>query len=181
VAVVPDGHAGDDPPALDPDPERTGELWIRGPNVVRGYWGDDEATAASFSNGWLHTGDVARIDEEGFVHIVDRAKDVIIRGGENVYCVEVEAALFEHPAVADCAVIGVPSEVLGEEVGAAVVLRPGSDVDADELGRFIGERLARYNVPSRFWFRSEPLPRNPAGKVLKRELRGELFGDVPAI
>jgi len=181
VAVVPDGHAGDDPPALDPDPERTGELWIRGPNVVRGYWGDDEATAASFSNGWLHTGDVARIDEEGFVHIVDRAKDVIIRGGENVYCVEVEAALFEHPAVADCAVIGVPSEVLGEEVGAAVVLRPGSDVDADELGRFIGERLARYNVPSRFWFRSEPLPRNPAGKVLKRELRGELLGDVPAI
>ena len=181
VAVVPDGHAGDDPPALDPDPERTGELWIRGPNVVRGYWGDDEATAASFSNGWLHTGDVARIDEEGFVHIVDRAKDVIIRGGENVYCVEVEAALFEHPAVADCAVIGVPSEVLGVEVGAAVVLRPGSDVDADELGRFIGERLARYNVPSRFWFRSEPLPRNPAGKVLKRELRGELLGDVPAI
>ncbi len=130
---------------------------------------------------WLHTGDVARIDEEGFVHIVDRAKDMIIRGGENVYCVEVEAALFEHPAVADCAVIGVPHPVLGEEVGAVVVLRPGEDVGADELARFVGERLAAFNVPSRFWFRAEPLPRNPAGKVLKRELRAELLGGAPAL
>ena len=181
VALVPEDYTGEEPPpdqAVDPD--RTGELWIRGPNVVRGYWNRPEDTAASFSRGWLHTGDVARIDEEGFVHIVDRAKDMIIRGGENVYCVEVEAALFEHPAVADCAVIGVPHPVLGEEVGAVVVLRPGHDVGADELARFVGERLAAFNVPSRFWFRAGSLPRNPAGKVLKRELRTELLGPPPA-
>ena len=182
VAVVEEDYDGEEPPAGQaPDPERTGELWIKGPNVVRGYWNRPEDTALTFTRGWLHTGDVARIDEEGFVHIVDRAKDIIIRGGENVYCVEVEAALYEHPAVADCAVIGVPHPVLGEEVGAVVVLRPGTDVGADELGRFVGERLAAYNVPSRFWFRAEPLPRNPAGKVLKRQLRSELLGDAPPI
>ena len=181
VAVVPEDYEGEEPP-LDQsvDPERTGELWIKGPNVVRGYWNRPEETAAAFSRGWLHTGDVARIDEEGFVHIVDRAKDMIIRGGENVYCVEVEAALFEHPSVADCAVIGVPHPVLGEEVGAVVVLRPGEDVGADELGRFVKERLAGFSVPTRFWFRAEPLPRNPAGKALKRELRTELLGPSPA-
>ncbi len=182
VAVVPEEYDGKEPPAHQSvDPQRTGELWIKGPNVVRGYWHRPEETAASFTRGWLHTGDVARIDEEGFVHIVDRAKDMIIRGGENVYCVEVEAALYEHPAVADCAVIGVPHPVLGEEVGAIVVLRPGEEVGADELSRFVGERLAAFNVPSRFWFRAEPLPRNPAGKVLKRQLRTELLGDGPAI
>ncbi len=179
VAVVVDGYDGDEPPDEDLDPARIGELWIKGPNVVRGYWHRPTETAATFTRGWLHTGDVARIDEEGFVHIVDRAKDVIIRGGENVYCVEVEAALFEHPAVADCAVIGVPHPVLGEEVGAVVVLRPGEEVSADELARFVGERLAAFNVPSRFWFRSEEIPRNPAGKALKRELRSELLGDGP--
>jgi long-chain acyl-CoA synthetase len=181
VAVVPEEYDGEEPPVDQlPDPGRTGELWIKGPNVVRGYWNRPEETALTFTRGWLHTGDVARIDEEGFVHIVDRAKDMIIRGGENVYCVEVEAALFEHPAVADCAVIGVAHPVLGEEVGAVVVLRPGEEVGGDELARFVGERLAAFNVPSRFWFRAEPLPRNPAGKVLKRELRTELLGDTTA-
>jgi long-chain acyl-CoA synthetase len=178
VAVVPDEYEGSEPPTDQAaDPDRTGELWIKGPNVVRGYWHRDEETARSFTHGWLHTGDVARIDDEDFVHIVDRTKDMIIRGGENVYCVEVEAALFEHPAVADCAVIGVPHPVLGEEVGAVIVLRPGHDVGADELSRHVGERLAAFNVPTRYWFRSQPLPRNPAGKVLKRELRDELLGD----
>jgi long-chain acyl-CoA synthetase len=178
VAVVPEEYDGTAPPTDQiPDPERTGELWIKGPNVVRGYWNRPVETAASFTEGWLHTGDVARIDDEGFVHIVDRAKDMIIRGGENVYCVEVEAALYEHPAVADCAVIGVPHPVLSEEVGAVVVLRPGKDVGADELARFVRERLAAFNVPTRFWFRAEPLPRNPAGKVLKRELRTELLAE----
>jgi len=179
VAVVPEEYEGDEPPADQPaDPDRTGELWIKGPNVVRGYWNRPDDTALSFTRGWLHTGDVARIDEEGFIHIVDRAKDMIIRGGENIYCVEVEDALFEHPAVADCAVIGVPDPVLGEEVGAVVVLRPGRDVGADELARFVGERLAKFNVPTRFWFRTEPLPRNPAGKALKRQLRTELLDDA---
>ncbi len=182
VAVVPEDDEANQPPEGQViDPNRTGELWIKGPNVVRGYWNRPEDTALSFTRGWLHTGDVARIDDEGFVHIVDRAKDMIIRGGENVYCVEVEAALFEHPAVADCAVIGVPHPVLGEEVGAVVVLRPGENVGADELTRFVGERLAAFNVPSRFWFRSEPLPRNPAGKVIKRQLRAELLGSAAPV
>ncbi len=181
VAVVPEDFSGDEPPTLEIDPDRAGELWIRGPNVVRGYWNRPDDTARVFTHGWLHTGDVARIDEEGYVHIVDRAKDMIIRGGENVYCVEVEAALYEHPAVADCAVIGVPHPVLGEEVGAVVVLRPDSEVSADELRRFVGERLAAFNVPTRIWFRSSPLPRNPAGKALKRELRTELLGDAPVV
>jgi long-chain acyl-CoA synthetase len=177
VAVVAEDYEHDEPPLGEPpDPSAIGELWIKGPNVVRGYWKRPEETAMVFTRGWLHTGDIGRIDEEGFVHVVDRAKDMIIRGGENVYCVEVEAALYEHPAVADDAVIGVPHPVLGEEVGAIIVLRPGTEVGADELARFVGERLAAFNVPTRFWFRADPLPRNPAGKVLKRQLRAELLG-----
>jgi long-chain acyl-CoA synthetase len=175
VAVVPDGFAGDEPP---PDrsraPEVTGELWIKGPNIVRGYWNRPEETAATFTRGWLHTGDIGRIDEEGFVFVVDRAKDMVIRGGENVYSVEVEAALFEHAAVADVAVIGVPHPILGEEVGAAVLLRPGTKVTADELSSHARERLAGFMVPTHFWFLSDPLPRNPQGKVLKRQLREQL-------
>ena len=142
--------------------------------MVRGYWNRPEETAKTFTRGWLHTGDVARLDEDNFIYIVDRAKDMIIRGGENVYSVQVEAALFEHPAVADCAVIGVPHPTLGEEVGAVIVLRPGAKVTADELQVHVKARLAGFMVPTHIWFRSEPLPRNPQGKVLKRELRDEL-------
>jgi long-chain acyl-CoA synthetase len=182
VAVVPEGYDAHEPaPDLPAGPDVVGELWIKGPNVVRGYWNKPDATAESFTRGWLHSGDIARIDEEGFIHIVDRAKDMVIRGGENVYSVEVEAALFEHPSVADCAVIGVPHPVLGEEVGAAVVMRPGTTVTAEELGRFARERLASFMVPTHFWFLSQPLPRNPQGKVLKRELRTSLVGETPVI
>jgi long-chain acyl-CoA synthetase len=159
---------------------QVGELWIKGPNVVRGYWNKPEATAATFTDGWLHTGDVARIDDEGFVYIVDRAKDMVIRGGENVYCVEVEAALHESPAVAECAVIGVPHPTLGEEVGAVVRLRPGAAATEEELRRHVAGRLAGFKVPVRVWIREEELPRNPAGKVLKRELREELLGSEGA-
>jgi long-chain acyl-CoA synthetase len=176
VAIVPEDYTGAEPAADRPmGPEVTGELWVRGPQVVRGYWRRPQETALVFTDGWLHTGDIARIDDEGFLYIVDRAKDVIIRGGENIFSAEVESALFEHPAVADCAVIGLPHPVLGEEVGAVIVLRPGAKVEADELARHVRARLARYNVPVRFWFRSDPLPRNPAGKVLKRALRAELI------
>ena len=161
--------AGEELPAGE-----VGELWIRGPNVVKGYWHKPAETAQTFSDGWLHTGDVARIDEEGFVYIVDRAKDMVIRGGENVYCVEVEAALFEHPAVSDAAVIGIPHQVLGEEVGAVVTRKTGAEVTEEELRRHVASRLAAFKVPVRIWFRSEPLPRNPAGKILKQELRNEL-------
>jgi long-chain acyl-CoA synthetase len=115
------------------------------------------------------------MDEEGFVYIVDRAKDMVIRGGENVYCVEVEGALFEHPAVTDCAVIGVPHHVLGEEVGAIVVLKSGASATKEELAAHVRERLAGFKVPTHWWFRAEALPRNPAGKILKRELRDEVL------
>ena len=175
VAVVPEDFTGDEPDgSLPHGPDVRGELWIKGPNVVRGYWNRPDETAKTFSRGWLHTGDVARLDEDNFIYIVDRAKDMIIRGGENVYSVQVEAALFEHPAVADCAVIGVPHPTLGEEVGAVIVLRPGAKVTADELQLHVKARLAGFMVPTHIWFRSEPLPRNPQGKVLKRELRDEL-------
>jgi long-chain acyl-CoA synthetase len=153
-----------------------GELWIKGPNVVKGYWAKPEATAESFTDGWLHSGDVARLDEEGFVYIVDRAKDMIIRGGENVYCVEVEAVLFEHPAVTDAAVIGIPHHVLGEEVGAVVHLAPGLQATEDELQAWVGERLAAFKVPVRIWFLPDPLPRNANGKIMKRELKTDLLG-----
>ncbi len=177
VAVVPEGYEGEEPGTSGPAaPETTGELWIKGPNVIKGYWKRPRETAEVITRGWLHTGDVARIDEEGFVYIVDRAKDMIIRGGENIYSVEVEAVLYQHPAVAECAVIGVPHPVLGEEVGAAVVLRPGFKVSSDELVAHVASHLARFMVPVRVWFCDEPLPRNPAGKVLKRSLRQQLLG-----
>lgn len=175
MAIVPEEYAGEVPgPELEKGPDVVGELWIKGPNVVRGYWNKPEATAASFTKGWLHSGDIARIDDDGFIFIVDRAKDMIIRGGENVYSSEVEAALFEHPDVADCAVIGVAHPVLGEEVGAVIVLRPGRTVEAEELMRHVATRIAKFAVPTKIYFRSQPLPRNPAGKVLKRQLRDEL-------
>ena len=156
-----------------PSPE-AGELWIRGPNVVRGYYGKPADTALSFSDGWLHTGDVARIDDEGFVYILDRAKDMLIRGGENVYCVEVEDTLYAHPAVMDAAVLGIPHRVLGEEVGAVVQLAPGFETSAKDLQRFAAERLAGFKVPVQIVVRVEPLPRNPNGKIMKRELKHEL-------
>ena len=175
VAILPEDFAGDEPDDSAPrGPDVRGELWIKGPNVVRGYWNRPDETAKTFTRGWLHTGDVAQLDDEGFIYIVDRAKDMIIRGGENVYSVQVEAALFEHPAVADCAVIGVPHPTLGEEVGAVVVLRPGAKVTADELRLHVKARLAGFMVPTHIWFRADPLPRNPQGKVLKRELRDAL-------
>ncbi|WP_243713399.1 class I adenylate-forming enzyme family protein [Actinomadura sp. 6K520] len=157
-------------------PGEVGELLIKGPNVIKGYWNRPEATAQAFVDGWFHSGDLARLDEDGFVYIVDRAKDMLIRGGENIYCAEVEAALYEHPAVADCAVIGVPHQVLGEEVGAVVVPRPGASVSREELRGFLGERIAGFKVPVHYWFRAEGLPRNPGGKILKTRLREELLG-----
>ncbi|MGY6500969.1 MAG: class I adenylate-forming enzyme family protein [Acidimicrobiales bacterium] len=163
-----------DPTGADVPSGDVGELLIKGPNVVRGYWNKPDETAASFVDGWLHTGDLASIDDEGFVTLADRAKDVIIRGGENVYCAEVEGVLYEHPAVTEVTIIGVPHRVLGEEVGAVVVLRPGRSASVEELQTHVRERLAGFKVPTHVWFRDEPLPRNPAGKVLKRDLRDEL-------
>jgi steroid-24-oyl-CoA synthetase len=176
VAIVPEDFEGDEPdPAFIARVGERGELWVKGPNVSTGYWGKPAESRRTFTRGWLHTGDIARLDEDGFIYILDRAKDMIIRGGENVYSVIVEAALFEHPDVAECAVIGVAHPTLGEEVAAVVVLREGRRVDAEDLARHVAHRLAKFEVPTRFYFRAAPLPRNPQGKVLKRELRDSLL------
>jgi long-chain acyl-CoA synthetase len=159
-------------------PGEIGELWIKGPNVVKGYWNKPEATAQTFTDGWLHSGDLARIDDEGFVYIVDRAKDMLIRGGENVYCVEVENALYKHPDVMDAAVVGVPHKVLGEEVGAVVQLTPESKLTTDALTAFAKEHIAAFMVPQHILFRSEPLPRNANGKILKPEVKKELLAHL---
>ena len=159
---------------LDPDPATgVGELLIRGQNVVRGYWNNADKTAETFVDGWLHTGDLARIDDDGFVQIVDRLKDMINRGGENVYCVEVENVLAQHPAVFEAAVLGVPDEMMGEKVGAVIVLRPGMTVEPKDIRDFVAEQIADFNAPQYVSFRVEPLPRNPAGKVVKPKLRDE--------
>ena len=152
-----------------------GELWIKGPNVVKGYWNKPEATAEAFTDGWLHSGDVARLDDDGFIYIVDRAKDMVIRGGENVYCVEVEAVLYEHPAVIDAAVFGVPHKVLGEVVGAVVQIKGGSTVTAEEIRGHVAAHLAGFKVPAFVEVRTGDLPRNPQGKILKRDLKEELI------
>jgi long-chain acyl-CoA synthetase len=152
-----------------------GELWYRGPIVVRGYWNKPQATAETFVDGWVKTGDLARVDEEGFVYIVDRAKDMLIRGGENIYCVEVENALYDHPAVMDAAVIGIPHRTLGEEPAAAVHLKPGMKASEEELRHFVSQKLAAFKVPVKVLFLPETLPRNANGKIMKKDLKG-LFG-----
>ena len=148
-----------------------GELWARGPMIVAGYWNNPEASAATFVDGWVRTGDLAWIDDEGFCYIADRAKDMMIRGGENIYSSEVENALYEHPAVTDAAVVGIPHRTLGEEPGAVVHLTPGSSASEDELRSFVRTRIAAFKVPVRILFLGETLPRNANGKILKKELR----------
>lgn len=163
----------DDNKAVGPDEH--GEIWMRSPTLIRGYWNKPEATAETIVDGWLRSGDVGRIDADGFLYVEDRAKDMVLRAGENVYSAEVEAALYDHPAVLEAAVFGVPHERLGEEVAAVVVLRPGEHVDADELRAHVASRIAAFKVPTLIAFSKEPLPRNPAGKFLKRELRATFF------
>jgi long-chain acyl-CoA synthetase len=150
--------------------DEVGELWIRGPHVVPGYWANPEATAATMGDGWMRSGDLARIDGEGYVTIMDRIKDMINRGGEKIYCVEVEDVLCAHPAVLEAAVLGVPDPVYGEAVKACVVPRPGAAVDGEDLRRFVGARLAKFKVPREVTV-LEALPRNPNGKVIKSALR----------
>jgi long-chain acyl-CoA synthetase len=162
---------------LPRDPNTVGILCVKGAIVIKGYLNREEATAESIKDGWLNTGDIARIDEDGFIFIVDRAKDMVLRGGENVYCTEVEAAIYHHPAIAEAAVFGVPDERLGEEVAAVLVLAEGATLTEAELKDFLKTSLASYKIPSKIWFRSEPIPRNATGKFLKRELRKELIGE----
>jgi long-chain acyl-CoA synthetase len=152
-----------------PDGE-IGEIAIRGHNVMKGYWGKPEATAEAIHEGWFRTGDMARVDSDGYYYIVDRKKDLIIRGGYNVYPREIEEVLHEHPAVAEVAVVGIPHPELGEEVGAAVALKPGASATPDELRAFARDRVAAYKYPRRVWL-VDALPKGPTGKILRREVQ----------
>ncbi len=164
-----------DPSTLEEVPAgERGEIWFRGPNLIRGYWNRPDATAETIVDGWLRTGDIGHLDEDGWVYVDDRLKDMVVRGGENVYCAEVEAAIYEHPSVMEAAVLGVPHERLGEEVATVIVLNDGTSLTRDELVQFLSSRLASFKIPAVIDIRTSPLPRNPAGKFLKRELRGEL-------
>jgi long-chain acyl-CoA synthetase len=146
-----------------------GEIVIRGHNIMKGYWQRPEATAEAMRGGWFHSGDMARVDEEGYFYIVDRKKDLIIRGGYNVYPREVEEVLYEHPKIREAAVIGVPHDEWGEEIGAAVVLHDGEELGPDEVSAYVKERIAAYKYPRLVWFLDE-LPKGPTGKILKREI-----------
>jgi len=163
---------GDDGEALPAG--QPGELWVRGSSVIKGYINRPDATAESITDGWLHTGDVAYLDAEQFIYLVDRKKDMVLRGGENIYCAEVESAVHRHAGVAECAVFGVTDPRLGEEVGAAVVLRPGASVTPAELREHCGAIIAKHKIPRYIWLLDQSLPRNANGKFLKRELRDTL-------
>jgi long-chain acyl-CoA synthetase len=149
---------------------KIGELIVRGPNVSPGYYKMPEETGQAFRNGWLYTGDMARMDDDGYLFIVDRKKDLIIRGGLNIYPWDVEEVIYEHPAVQDVAVIGVPDPIMGEEIKAFVVLKPGYNITGQELIAFCQESLGKYKCPKYIEF-IDQIPRNPVGKVLRQELR----------
>lgn len=153
-----------------------GEIWLKGPTVIKGYFNLPEETAKAFTDGWFHTGDAGRMDDEGYLYVVDRLKDVVIRGGENIYAAEVEAAMYEHPDITEAAIIGIPHQLLGEEVGAVVRVRAGATLTEDEVRAHVGERLAAFKVPAKVWISTDELPRNATGKVLKRQLRDSLAG-----
>jgi long-chain acyl-CoA synthetase len=149
----------------------TGEIWFKGPMLITEYWNRPDATAETIQDGWLRSGDIGRLDEEGFVYVSDRAKDMVLRGGENIYCNEVEASIYEHPAVYEAAVYGVPHDRLGEELACHIMLKDGQTLEAGELQQFLGERIAKFKVPTIVTFVTESLPRNASGKILKRDLR----------
>jgi len=152
----------------------TGEIWFKGPMLITEYWNRPEATADTIQDGWLRSGDIGRLDAEGFVYVSDRAKDMVLRGGENIYCIEVEAAIYEHPAVYEAAVYGVPHERLGEELACHVMVKDGESLEASELQEFLAARVANFKVPSIVTVVTESLPRNASGKIMKRDLRDGL-------
>ena len=152
-----------------------GEIWLKGPTLISGYWRRPDATAATIVDGWLRTGDLGRVDADGFLYIEDRLKDMILRAGENVYSAEVESAIYESPAVYEAAVVGLPNERLGEEVACVVRLKDGASMTVDELRTHLAARLAPFKVPTRVAFTTDPLPRNPAGKLMKRDMPSRYF------
>ena len=155
-----------------------GELEIYGGNIVKGYWNNPEATANAFHDGWYNTGDIVRMDQEGFVYLLDRAKDVLIRGGENIYCVEIEDTLLSHPDIIDAAVVGIPDRVLGDLVGAVVQLKPGAKLTPDEILDHLRPRLAAFKLPVRVDIRADEMPRTASGKIVKTVLRKEMLGEA---
>ena len=150
---------------------QSGEIWFFGPMLIRGYWNRPDATAETIVDGWLRSGDLGRLDADGYVYVEDRVKDMILRAGENVYGAEVESAIYEHPAVHEAAVFGVPHERLGEEVGVAILVNDGMTLTPEELWTFLDVKIAKFKIPTQVVIMSEPLPRNAAGKFLKRELQ----------
>jgi long-chain acyl-CoA synthetase len=168
---------------LKPGPTgQAGEIWFFGPMLIRGYWNRPDATAETIVDGWLRSGDVGRLDADGFVYVEDRVKDMILRAGENIYGAEVESAIYDHPAVHEAAVFGVPHERLGEEVGVAILPKAGVQLDPKDLWKFLEGKIAAFKVPAHVIVMHEPLPRNAAGKFLKRELQQRLSkGELTAV
>jgi long-chain acyl-CoA synthetase len=157
----------------DPDPDGTGEILVRSPSLMLRYWGASAAESIIDDDRWLYTGDLGHLDDDGYLYVTDRSKDMVIRGGENVASAQVEGRLLEHAGVEEAAVIGLPHSELGEEVAAIVVLRPGIRISEEDLAAFAAQTLAYFAVPTRWWLREAPLPKNPTGKVMKPALRAE--------
>jgi long-chain acyl-CoA synthetase len=152
-----------------------GEVWVKGASIIRGYWNKPEDTAEAITDGWLHTGDVGYFDEDGYLYICDRIKDMILRGGENVYCAEIESALYDHPSVLEATVFGIPDERLGEIPAAMIALKENHDPTEKEIQEYVAMRLARFKVPERVWFSREPLPRMASEKIFKRKIREDML------
>jgi long-chain acyl-CoA synthetase len=164
-------------------PGEQGEIWVKGASIIRRYWNKPEATAEAISDGWLHTQDVGYFDDEGFLYVCDRLKDMILRGGENVYCAEIESVLYDHPLVSEAVVFGVPDQRLGEIPAALVVPRDNQVLTEKEIQDYVGSRLAMFKVPGRVWFSREPLLRMASEKIFKRKIRQEIletYFDKPA-